>query len=232
MTTSVEPARAFSAVLFDMDGTLIDSEPVWVSSIRSCFAALDISVTPELEARTAGLSNADGIRLVLEANPGVDVDARVLAETITEAVAGRLLRQPCAMPGADALLRGLHTAGLPLALLSSSPRRLIDSVLDGQRWDGLFQLVLSVEEVGAGKPDPTIYREALRRLSVAPADALAVEDTLAGVLSARGAGVTVACIPSYAHERERLAQTADALFPTLAGAASWILAHGRRRRPA
>jgi beta-phosphoglucomutase-like phosphatase (HAD superfamily) len=214
-----------TAVLFDMDGTLIDSEPVWVASIRACLADRGIVFTPELVALTAGLSNADGLQRVMDAHPEVPIDPAELAQAITAGVAQRLLCRSCAMPGADPLLQALHRRRVPLALVSSSPRDLIDRILTAQRWDGLFQQVLSIEEVGPGKPDPTVYREALRRLGVAAATSLAVEDTLAGVQAAQGAGLPVAAIPSYPHEQAILQRKADAAFDTLAEAAPWILAH-------
>ncbi|NLF21795.1 MAG: HAD family phosphatase [Lentisphaerae bacterium] len=213
-----------TAVLFDMDGTLIDSEPVWVESIRACLAERGIVFTSALEERTAGLSNADGLQHVMDAHPEVPIDPAELAQAITTAVAQRLMRRSCAMPGADALLMTLNQRRIPLALVSSSPRGLIDRILARMQWDRHFQLVLSIEEVGPGKPDPTVYREALRRLGVAAATSLAVEDTLAGVQAAQGAGLPVVAIPSYPHEQSLLRHTANAAFASLAEAAPWILA--------
>lgn len=223
--TRKKPAGMPGALLFDMDGTLIDSEPIWTRAIASCFAAAGLVVTPDLLEDCAGLATADGIRLVLRRNPGLEVDPGRLGEAIKDEVGERLRREPPAMPGADALLRELHRRGVPMALVSSSPRRLIRSVLDGLAWEPLFRLTLSTEEVGPSKPDPAVYAEALRRLGADPgAGCWAVEDTMAGLRAARGAGLRVAVIPSYPHERQALRETAAAAFDSLTETAPWLLA--------
>ena len=211
-------------VCFDMDGTLIDSEPIWTRAIVSCCAAAGLVLAPDLLDACAGLATADGIRLVLRRNPGRDVDPVRLGEAIKDEVGERLRREPPVMPGADALLRELHRRGVPMALVSSSPRALIRSVLDGLAWEPLFRLSLSTEEVGPSKPDPAVYAEALRRLDANPAAGWAVEDTLAGLRSARGAGLRVVAIPSYPHESQAIREAADATFDSLAEAAPWLLA--------
>ena len=214
----------FDALFFDMDGTLVDSEPVWMDSIRACFAAVGITIDAALEARCAGLSNRDGIRLVLAAFPENKSDEADLARAITESVERARRRDPHVMPGADALLRELSRRGVPLALVSSSPRRLIDCVIEGQRWQGLFDVTLSTEEVGPSKPDPAVYLEALRRLGFAPAACLGIEDTMTGLRAAQAAGLMVLTVPSYFHEEAALRRAADLAFPSLEEAAPWILA--------
>lgn len=211
------------AILFDMDGTLIDSEPIWTRAIASCCTAAELALTPELLEACTGLATDDGIQLVLRHNPGRNVDPGRLGAAIKDEVIERLRREPPAMPGADALLRELHRRGVPMALVSSSPRRLIQSVLDGLAWEPLFRFSLSTEEVGPSKPDPAVYAEALRRLGGAPGEGWAVEDTMAGLRSARGAGLRVAVIPSYPHERQALRAAADAAFDRLTEAAPWLL---------
>ncbi len=212
------------AILFDMDGTLVDSEPVWTRSVRECFAAAGIRMTASLEAQCAGLSNRDGIRLVLDAFPESRVDCVALERAITETVERALLHDPHSMTGADALLRALQRRGVPMALVSSSPRRLIDCVIAGQRWNGMFDVTLSTEEVGPSKPDPAVYLEAIRRLGFAPSACLGVEDTMTGLRAARAAGLTVLAVPSYPHEDTALKRSADVAFSALAEAAPWILA--------
>jgi HAD superfamily hydrolase (TIGR01509 family) len=208
-----------------MDGTLIDSEPVWVKAIETCCAKAGITVTPVLLAACAGLATADGIRLVLQHHSGHrGVDPEILGAAIKDQVWECLRRQPPVMSGADALLRELHRRGVPMALVSSSPRQLIQSVLDGLAWPPFFQFSLSTEEVGPSKPDPAVYVEAIRRLGASPAEGLAVEDTLAGLRAARGAGLFVVAIPSYPHEVGALRQAADAAFTSLAEATPWVLA--------
>lgn len=223
MTTIIKPVRASGAALFDMDGTLIDSEPIWAQAIASCCEAAGLALTPELLDACAGITTADGIRLVLEHNPGSSVDPEELGKSIEHEV-GEVLRQtPPLMLSADTLLHELHRRGVPMALVSSSPRWLVQTVLETLDWEPLFKVVLSTGEVGPGKPDPAAYTEALRRLGAAPERSWAVEDTMAGLQSARAAGLRVIAIPSYPSERKAMRELADATYGSLAEAVPCLL---------
>jgi HAD superfamily hydrolase (TIGR01509 family) len=179
------------AVFFDMDGVLIDSEPVWQEAIDAVFGGLGIVLDAELKARTAGMGNEESVRLVLDRHPAVRADVRQVCARIDGAVLARIGEGIGAIPGADALVRELAAAGLPLALVSTSGPALMRAVVQAHRLDGLFRVVLSSEEVGPGKPDPAVYREALRRLGADAAAGVAIEDTVNGARSAHGAGLRV-----------------------------------------
>ena len=179
------------AVFFDMDGVLIDSEPVWQEEIAAVYAEVGLRLTPELMARTMGMGNEESVRLTLAHNPQVHVDVAEICRMIDARVLQRIGQGIGAIPGADDLVRALARDGVPLALVSTSGPALMQAVIRAHKLSGLFQVVLSSEEVGPGKPDPAVYREAIRRMQADAAASVAIEDTPNGARSASGAGLKV-----------------------------------------
>ncbi len=215
--------RSIQAVFFDLDGVLIDSEALWREAIGAAFEAVGILFDEALYDLCAGMDNQGGIRAVLERFPECRADPERLRHEIETRVTQLLVENPYPMPGVSGLLSAIAESGRGMALVSSSPRPLILKVLDGQQWRRYFEVVLSSEEVGPGKPDPAVYREAVRRMGVAASRGLAVEDTLAGALSARGAGLSVLALPSYPSERRELETVACHVVADFGAAAQWLL---------
>ncbi len=185
---SIHPA---SAVFFDMDGVLIDSEPVWQEAIVSTFGRLGITLDATMQEHLAGMGNVESVQYVLGRNPGVRADVREICAQLDAHVLCRIGEGIGAIPGAEALVRALAGGGVPLALVSTSGPALMAAVVRANRWDGLFRVVLSSEEVGPGKPDPAVYCEAVRRMQADVSRSLAIEDTVNGARSAHGAGLPV-----------------------------------------
>lgn len=179
------------AVFFDMDGVLIDSEPVWQEAVSAVFGRLGIVLDAAMQAHTAGMGNVESIDYVLAHHPHVTADVAELCRRMDDFVLARIQAGIGAIPGACELLRELAARAIPLALVSTSSPALMQAVIAAHRLPGLFRVVLSSEEVGPGKPDPAVYREAVRRMHVDPARCVAVEDTVNGARSARGAGLRV-----------------------------------------
>ena len=179
------------AVFFDMDGVLIDSEPVWQEAIDRIFGLLGITLTAAMKLHTLGMGNEESVQWVLGHHPEVKAGVRDICRQIDHAVLLRIEQGIGAIPDADALVRDLADRGMPLALVSTSSPAIIAAVLQANCWDGLFRVVLSSEEVGPGKPDPAVYREAVRRMQADEACSVAIEDTLNGARSAHGAGLRV-----------------------------------------
>ncbi|MDD5705682.1 MAG: HAD family phosphatase [Kiritimatiellae bacterium] len=214
---------AVRAVFFDLDGVLIDSEALWRDAIGKTFATAGISLDDGLYAMCAGLDTREGVRKVLERFPDCQADADVLGREIEAAVHDAFARDPHPMPGADGLLKRLCGLRIPLALVSASPMALIDLVLRSQQWQKHFRTIVSSEGMRAGKPDPGVYLEAIRRMGVGAADGIALEDTLAGVRAAHAAGLRVLAIPGYRSELAAIGQLAERVAPDLRAAADWLL---------
>jgi HAD superfamily hydrolase (TIGR01509 family) len=194
------------AVVFDMDGVLIDSEPVW-ERVRRRFTADHGGHWPAAaQDRMMGMSTAEWSAYI-SADFGIGLTPRQVAERVIAAMAAEYEQHLPLLPGAiDAVL--ILAGQWPLAVASSSPRSLIETVLDAANLASAFGAVVSSEEVPQGKPAPDVYLAAAERLSVSPKACAAIEDSSNGLRSAAAAGFTVIAIPrpEYPPAPDALAQ--------------------------
>ncbi|MEU4572219.1 HAD family phosphatase [Nonomuraea sp. NPDC023979] len=180
------------ACVFDLDGVLVDSEPVW-EEVRRAFVADHGGVwQDDTQSRLMGMSTGEWAAYLHEL--GVDLPPAEIARRVIEQMAARYRDGVPLMPGATEAVRRL-AASVTLGLASSSPRALIDVVLDASGLTSCFTATVSTEEVARGKPAPDGYLEAARRLGVDPADCVAVEDSSNGLRSADAAGMRVIAVP-------------------------------------
>jgi HAD superfamily hydrolase (TIGR01509 family) len=195
--------RPIVAVVFDMDGVLLDSEPLWRAVEREVFGRLGIEVTEEDLMRTMGVRVADVVEGWHERRPWEGPSPAEVAEAIVDRVADTIEQEGRLNEGAVEAIDYLRGLGLPLALASSSPMRLIRAVLSMGGLEDRFDVVLTAEEEEHGKPDPAVYLTAARRLGV-PADrSLAIEDSLAGIRAAKAAGMVCIAVPEHPPEEAR-----------------------------
>lgn len=186
------------AVLFDMDGLLVDTEPVWSIAEIELAASLGGVFTPELKATIVGTRLEVAVPTILRwyGAPDGEDDVRrtsgwVLARMV-ELFAGPIT----VLPGVHDLLAELREAGVPVALVSSSYRVLVDAVLAHPI--GPFDVTLAGDEVLRAKPDPEPYLTAAARLGVDPTRCVVLEDSPSGVASGEAAGCAVVAVPSVA----------------------------------
>ena len=182
-----------AAVVFDMDGVLLDSEPVHYDVLRDLLAGEGITWTPEDHERTLGLTT-EGTWSYLGARLPAAVSRDDITERYDEAILARFRGGVPLIPGARELAFRLAGSGVPIAVASSSPRALVDAGVSGSGLGECVAFSVAGDEVTSGKPDPGIYLEAARGLGVEPAECIAVEDAAAGVASARAAGMRVALV--------------------------------------
>jgi HAD superfamily hydrolase (TIGR01509 family) len=185
-----------TAVVFDNDGLLLDTESVWTRAEQDLFERRGIEFTPADKRELVGTS-AEVAGGVLERRLGEPGRATDLIEELNELVVAELEHGVEAMVGARELLHTLKDRGTPLGLVSNSPLRFVRRSLEIVGLHGDFDVVLSAHEVAAPKPAPDPYLEACRRLGVKPGpDVIALEDSPTGVAAARAAGLTVIGVPS------------------------------------
>ena len=181
------------AVVFDLDGLLIDSEPVWEQVRRQVVAEHGGLWADDAQQRIMGMSTGEWARYLSE-DLGVRLAPEAVAALVIERMAARYTERLPLMPGAVEAVRRL-AARWPLGLASSSPPSLIGVVLDAAGLRECFATALSTEEVSRGKPAPDIYLAVTDRLDRRPEHCAAVEDSTNGLRSAAAAGLHVVAIP-------------------------------------
>jgi HAD superfamily hydrolase (TIGR01509 family) len=188
--------RIPSAVVFDNDGLLLDTESVWTRAERDLFERRRLEFTSADKRELVGTS-AEIAGGILERRLGETGAAVALIEELNELVVAELEHGVEAMLGARELLHSLKQRETPIGLVSNSPLVFVQRSLEIVGFDDSFDVVVSAHEVAAPKPAPDPYLEACRRLGVAPGpDVVALEDSPTGVAAARAAGLTVIGIPS------------------------------------
>ncbi|HXA65100.1 MAG TPA: HAD family phosphatase [Bryobacteraceae bacterium] len=177
------------AVLWDMDGTLVDSEEFHWLSWRDTMAAEGLPITRDQFVVTFGQRNDSILPRWLGAHAAPDRIQRV--GDVKEALYRKLVRNSgiAPLPGAAEWVRRLYQEKWRQAVASSAPRANVEVVLEVIGLAGCFQAIVSAEDVTAGKPDPQVFLTAASRLAAAPAECVVVEDAVAGVEAARRAGM-------------------------------------------
>ena len=182
-------------IVFDMDGVLVDTERSWHDVRRDLVEEHGGTWHAGANRAMQGLSTAEWTAYMAD-----DLGVPLAPDEIARLVSAELDRiyhaQPPFLPGAIETVGRLAAAGRRLAVASSSPRTIIDALLDAGGITDAFEVVLSSEEVPRGKPSPDVYLEAARRLGVEPAECLAVEDSANGLRAAAAAGMEVYAIPN------------------------------------
>ena len=203
------------AVVFDLDGVLVDSEPVWEQVRRGLVAERGGHWAPDAQRRIMGMSTPEWAAY-LSGDLGVGLPPDEVATLVIDRMVACYQRQVPFMDGAvDAVRR--FAARWPLGLASSSPPRLIETVLGSAGLRSCFRVVMSTEQVAHGKPAPDIYLAVTAELGCPPPDCAAVEDSSNGLRSAAAAGLRVVAIPQprYPPDPDALVR-AGLVLPNLA----------------
>jgi HAD superfamily hydrolase (TIGR01509 family) len=199
------------AVVFDMDGVLISSEEVWDVVREDLARERGGRWGPQAHHDMMGMSTPEWTGY-MHAEVGLPMSPAEIEREVVGRLIARYRSDLPLIDGAREAVIGM-AGRLPLGLASSSSRALIDAVLGLAGLVGSFTVTVSSEEVGRGKPSPDVYLRALDGLGVAPADAVAVEDSAAGIRAASAAGMRVVAIPNalYPPAAEALALADDVL---------------------
>jgi HAD superfamily hydrolase (TIGR01509 family) len=189
-------AESIAAVVFDLDGVLVDSEPFWDAARRAVVAETGGRWKESATREMMGMSAPEWSRYLHE-ELGVPLEPAEINERVVAQLLAGYRRELPLLPGAVEAVKRL-AARWPLGLASSANRPVIEAVLEGAGLAECFQATVSSEEVARGKPAPDVYLAAAARLGVAPEQAAAVEDSSNGLRSASAAGMVVVAIPNRA----------------------------------
>ena len=209
------------AVVLDMDGVLIDTEPVWRSAQSAVFAGFGVALSERDLLDSTGQPIEELIpvwrrRASAPEPSGTELTDAETADLIIDRVIAHVTAEGRPMPGVTAAIALFERCGLRLAIASSSPLRLIDAVCDRL---GLTRITVrcSAMDEARGKPAPDVYLTAARRLGVAAANCLALEDSPAGVASARSAGMRCVAVPDPLLAADPRYREADLVLGSLTG---------------
>lgn len=183
------------AVVFDLDGLLVDSEPVWFRARTEMLSPLGLAWTDGDQKNLMGVSTATWVEYLTKKLDGKMTSEEILEVSLRQMVSYYRAGDVRLMPGAGQALDSCASL-YKLGLASGSPLMLIDAALDGAQWRHFFSEVLSSDEVERGKPSPDVYLEVMRRMGVAAEETAVVEDSGNGILAGKAAGAKVVAVPN------------------------------------
>jgi HAD superfamily hydrolase (TIGR01509 family) len=184
--------KPLAAVLWDLDGTLVDTEPYWIECEYALVAAHGGSWSDQHAHHLVGNALPESGRYIRE-HGGVDLSAEEIVDVLLAGVVERVRRHVPWRPGAAELLAALRADDVPCALVTMSYRPLAEVIVAGLP-PGTFATLVTGDEVTRGKPHPEPYLTAAARLGLVPGECLAIEDSPTGVASATAAGVPVLAV--------------------------------------
>ncbi|HLI51393.1 MAG TPA: HAD family phosphatase [Thermomicrobiaceae bacterium] len=216
-------SRVIEAVVFDLDGLLVDSEPIQIAAWRQFLSAYDRVLDDQLLSEMFGLRVRDSSRLVAERLNLPLAPSEIMAgrdQVFFELLHGNV--RP--MPGAIELIAQLNELGVKLGLATSGHRRYVSIVLKELSLDRTFQAEVTSDDIERGKPAPDIYLEAARKLGVEPARCVALEDAPLGIASAIAAGMYCLAVPNEQTQSLPGLERATAAVASLHDALPWLKA--------
>ncbi len=204
------------AAIFDMDGLLIDSEPLWREAEVEVFATVGLTLTLRECEETTGLRIDEVVAHRHAQRPWTEPAQPVVVAQIVDRVIALVGERGAPLPGVDHAIATCRAAGLRLALASSSPERLIAATLAKLGLTDAFEVIASAEHDRYGKPHPAVFLRCAELLGVPPTECLVLEDSLNGVIAAKAARMTCVAVPERPDPRFAIADRVLASLRDLA----------------
>jgi HAD superfamily hydrolase (TIGR01509 family) len=204
-----------NAVIFDMDGLLIDSEPLWQEAEMAVFGRLGVPITPTAQAQTMGLRTDQTVEYWYRRHPWHSPSRPKVCQQIDEAVIALIKQKGAPMPGALEVVATCEALGLRLALASSSSVAIITATLDKLGLADKFAAIHSADAEPFGKPHPAVYLSTADTLGVHPDECLVLEDSLNGVISAKAASMRCIAVPNPEQRDDTRFGVADLVVSSL-----------------
>lgn len=197
------------AVIFDMDGLLIDSEPIWREAEKEIFSEVGITLTDEMCFTTVGLRIDEVVDHWYTKFPWDNPSKEIIKEKIIDRVIELVLEKGEILPGVIQTIEFFHTKNYPLAIASASATRVIDAVTEKLKIKNYFTVIHSAEFEEYGKPHPVVFISTAKKLNVSPQNCLVFEDSLNGVIAAKAARMKVIAVPEPIHHENSKFNVAD-----------------------
>jgi len=197
------------AIIFDMDGILIDSEPTWQKAEYQTMRDLGLAISFDDTLQTTGLRIDQVVSYWYQRFPWDNYDNREVAKNIVDQVVSYIHRDGIAMAGVNSALNYCQQRNLKIGLATSSTHAIVDAVLNKLDIRHYFNSIQSAEHLAYGKPHPEVYLNCAMELGIAPTECIAVEDSFNGLVAARAANMQTLAIPAPEQQLE----------------SKWIIAH-------
>ena len=204
------------AVIFDMDGLLIDSEPLWQEAEILIFKQVNILLTSELCLQTKGLRIDEVVDYWYQRHPWENLAKQKVEELIIAKVIELIYLQGEPLAGVDKAISFVQQKQVKIALASSSASKIIQAVLQKLELTNVFAEIYSAESEVLGKPHPGVYLTTAKKLNVSPSECLALEDSLNGVIAAKAAQMKCIAIPELLQYDYPQFAIADIILKSLA----------------
>lgn len=205
----------FESVIFDMDGVLIDSEPLWKIAMEQTFQEAGSTLTKTDFQQTVGLRLDEVVHYWYAKKAWIGSTPEEIETKIVEQMVKLISQNGTPLVGVVETLTYLKSKNIKIGLATSSYEILIETVLSTLNIASLFDFTHSAENENHGKPHPAVYLTVAKKLNVAPTKCLVIEDSLNGVISGKAARMTVVCIPEKTHFPDPRLILADAQFETM-----------------
>lgn len=203
------------AIIFDMDGVLINSEPLWQQAEVEVFNNIGIPLTKTMSAETMGLRIDEVIKYWDVKFPDININQTQVAEKIIDRMKQLISEIGQPLSGAIEAVQLCQKMNLPLALATSSSMDLVTRVLQKLELTNVFEVIASAEKEKFGKPHPAVYLTTSDRLRVEPTQCIAFEDSINGVISAKAARMKCVAIPAPENRDDQRFSLADITLKSL-----------------
>lgn len=205
------------AVIFDMDGVLIDSEPLWKIAEIEGFAKVGINLTNIDCEETVGLRMDEVVKMWYDRVGWENKTLKEVEEDVIDLLIHQIKLNGKALTGVNELLRLLKSEGYKIGLATSSAMRIVEVVVDKLEIRSYFDVLHSAEFEDYGKPHPAVFLTTAAKLGVKAIDCLVIEDSLNGVIAAKAARMKVIAVPEKSHDYDKRLIIADKILPSLNG---------------
>lgn len=215
------------AVIFDMDGLLIDSEPLWEKAEIEVFGEIGVELTPELTQQTLGLRVDEVASYWFARKPWHGASQEDVAQRIVTKVIEHINAEGEPMPGVAEVMQLVRSGGYKCAIASSSAQIIIDAAVHKLGIHADLEITHSAQHEPFGKPHPGVYISAAQRLGVDPGECVALEDSINGVIAAKAAKMRCIAVPTVTQASDPRFAIADAKVASLADVTAAMLEGAR-----